>query len=277
MEHIHLYSCPRCGYETTSKSNLSVHFKRIKSCNPILSDIPYEELHSLLIRPKHNNKCNICGKQYTNRHSLSRHKKDCAIKQSAIKQSVLREREIKNAKSELNELKEREIKNAKSELNELKEIEIDHLKKELNELKRELQQNSKAYSNNLLELQYYKNRKHEKFFQQLLEVYLGGGHKKLSCGETDVTTEDLHAEIKEWKCWKEAVGQLTCYNKADPKARLAIYVFGNYRDSCKLDAYSIIKDCGFELYEFKETMDGEVYIENFSNKEKQFSYFPSIR
>ena len=125
-----------------------------------------------------------------------------------------------------------------------------------------------------LELSYYKNRKNEPFFQTLLEQHLGGTHKTLYNGITDVTTNDLHAGIKEWKCWKEAVGQLTCYNKADPKPRLALYLFGKYSGHCKQIASATAKDCCLEVYEFKESVDGEVYIEDYFTKEVMYKYKP---
>jgi len=127
----------------------------------------------------------------------------------------------------------------------------------------------------LLELQYYKNRKNEAFYQLLLEQYLNGTHKTLSCGITDVTTEKCHAEVKEWKCWKEAVGQLTCYNLVDPKPELAMYMFGKYTDSCKAHATEVAKGGGFRIFEFKEDTR-KVYIEDCFTKEVMFEYAPSV-
>jgi len=67
----------------------------------------------------------------------------------------------------------------------------------------------------------------EAFFQSLLESYLGGGHKQLECGITDITTEDFHAEIKKSHMWKDAVGQLLVYNTFDPRPEKRLYLFGN--------------------------------------------------
>jgi hypothetical protein len=50
--------------------------------------------------------------------------------------------------------------------------------------------------------------------------YLDGIRKNLSCG---ITTDSCHAEIKKWSSWKETIGQLTCYNVADPKESLEMY------------------------------------------------------
>jgi len=140
----------------------------------------------------------------------------------------------------------------------------------------ELSKTPKPDEKLLLELQYYKNRKNEAFYQMMLEQHLGGTHKIISCGITDVTAKSCHAEIKEWKCWKEAVGQLTCYNLVDPKPELAMYMFGRYTESCKDQAVSVAGSCGFRTFEFKGTNEGEVYIEDCSSKEKVYGYAPPV-
>ena len=68
-------------------------------------------------------------------------------------------------------------------------------------------------------------------------------------GETDVTTAECHAEIKKWECWKEAPGQLLCYNKCDPKNKLQVYLFGKYTK--KEEAVEHMKDFGLEVFEFE--------------------------
>ena len=99
MEDINSYKCSRCGYETKSKSNLFVHFRRKKPCNPILSDISYEELHRFLSTPKHENKCALCLKQFANRHSLSRHRKKCVIKEVSQDSDNEVQKQIKEMKN----------------------------------------------------------------------------------------------------------------------------------------------------------------------------------
>lgn len=78
-------------------------------------------------------------------------------------------------------------------------------------------------------LEFLQNKKSEAFYQMLLEDFLNGTHKVLSCGITDITTNDLHAEIKDWSVWKDAIGQLLCYNNMDPKQHLHVYLFGTKR------------------------------------------------
>lgn len=76
------------------------------------------------------------------------------------------------------------------------------------------------------ELMFYKNKKDETFFQDFLEEVLGGTHKKLNSGITDVTTTKLHAEIKQWVNWKSAIGQLIAYSIEDPREEMRMYLFG---------------------------------------------------
>lgn len=105
-----------------------------------------------------------------------------------------------------------------------------------------------------LELQASKMRKDESFYQKLLEGHLGGTHKRLSIGETDVTTDDCHAELKRWDCWKEALGQLLSYKCADEKEKLHVYFFGKY--GRKKEAIDVLKKFGIAVYEFEVVENG---------------------
>jgi hypothetical protein len=82
----------------------------------------------------------------------------------------------------------------------------------------------------LMENALLKTRINENVYQMVVERYLGGGHKRLNSGITDVL-KDVHAEIKEWSLFKYAVGQLVTYCAEDPK-RKQIYLFGNASKKC---------------------------------------------
>lgn len=125
-----------------------------------------------------------------------------------------------------------------------------------------------------LELQFYKNRKNEAFYQMLLEQFLGGGHKHLSCGITDVTTDECHAEIKEWKNWKEAIGQLGCYNKVDPRNRLELYFFGSISKKAKKEAIDVSKSFEYHVFEFIDE-NNEIKIIDLSSGNVVHVYKPS--
>lgn len=114
------------------------------------------------------------------------------------------------------------------------------------------------------------NPKSELFYQRVLESYLGHGHKKLQVGETDVTTFDLHAEIKKWPNWKQAMGQLIAYNTEDPKERIQLYLFGDYRK--KTIATKVLQQNGIDVYEFHLT-PGSCDIYDMALKETVFRQF----
>lgn len=124
-----------------------------------------------------------------------------------------------------------------------------------------------------LELQFYKNRKSEAFYQKVLEQHLGGTHKTLSCGVTDVTTDTCHAEAKEWKSWKEGVGQLMCYNAVDPKETLQMYMFGSYGEKNKAEAIKVLNTYNIQVFEFQDD-NSEVSIVDLKDNSKHFVYKP---
>jgi hypothetical protein len=69
--------------------------------------------------------------------------------------------------------------------------------------------------------------KDERYYQEILERHLGGGHLYIKhVGITDVTTTTEHAEIKRWTQANHAVGQLLSYNAAVPREKLSLYFFG---------------------------------------------------
>lgn len=55
-------------------------------------------------------------------------------------------------------------------------------------------------------------KKKEKFYQTWLESVLQGGHRKLPIGITDISNDRFDAEIKTYKRWNQAIGQLNLYN-----------------------------------------------------------------
>lgn len=231
MQEEHKYLCKRCGYETNHKHCLISHLQKIKTCPARYNDIPTCDLVQELKRINEGAYvCQYCSRCFNDRSNMRRHEMIC-----------------KHAPEPLTmQLEQLQLK--------MEQFERKLTSKEQSDIA----DNSKL----LLELQYYKNRKNEKFYQLLVENYLGGTHKTLPCGITDVTTDDCHAEIKEWKCWKEAIGQLTCYNKVDPKPKLHMYMFGRYTDACRQPAISIAKECGFHVFEFKENTDGHILIQD---------------
>jgi len=113
-----------------------------------------------------------------------------------------------------------------------------------------------------------KTKKSEKFYQSILEEYLGGTHMSIDgIGTTDITTDDMHVEIKEWKEWKAALGQILAYNHGEKRDKLAVYLFGP-----KCVRYSFAIDCmqtlGIEVYELScDAIAQTVTIYSFANGE----------
>jgi hypothetical protein len=70
---------------------------------------------------------------------------------------------------------------------------------------------------------------------------------------TDVTTDIMHAEIKNWKCVKEALGQLLYYNIESPREDLRAYFFGKCSNDKKKDAVSKFEEYKIKCYEFIES------------------------
>lgn len=128
--------------------------------------------------------------------------------------------------------------------------------------------------NRILEAQvlFLSNKKNEAFFQHILEIiHNGASHKSLKCGITDITNDEMHAEIKEWNHWKEALGQLIAYNTEDPKQIKRVYFFGKYPKNMKSKAVEIMNASGIEVYEC-EVIEREVRVRKYDCNEVTFRY-----
>lgn len=94
------------------------------------------------------------------------------------------------------------------------------------------------------------NKKNEEFYQMIVEKHLGGTHKRLECGITDITTSNIHAEVKCWDRFNDVYGQLIRYNNEDPKDRLQVYMFGTTTKKIMKHAVAAMKSVNFEVYTF---------------------------
>jgi hypothetical protein len=247
MDHI----CKRCEYKTNLVANLKNHLHRKNHCiDKTMCGLSCEDILKTLEKDTSNYKfsCNSCEMKFANRQGRYRHV--CKLENSDVKKKKLVQNNQTISQQELISLH--------------LELEKSHVKK-----KNLFVQNNQATSQQemlslRLELQYYKNRKNELFYQLLLENYLGGTHKTVKNGITDITTDDTHAEIKEFKCWKEGVGQLVCYNAVDKKDNLCLYLFGKYSQTCKRIVFETCELCGIKTYYFEENENGISIIESSS-------------
>ena len=249
-----MFNCKRCGYTCENRYLLKRHLSRKKPCAITFEDISNDELLKELDISNENkkHKCTYCDKTFTDSSNRYRHQKICKDRKTYIE--ILKENPCKS------------LQNGDLDKN-------CEFKKEICELKNTINNNDTINNKLKLELQYYKNRKNENFYQLLLENYIGGTHKILSCGITDITTDTCHAEIKEWPSWKEAVGQLTCYNTVDPKETIEMYMFGKYKQSCKDEAIKVTTLCKINIYEFIDTNEG-ISIISLENNKEVYRYKP---
>lgn len=114
-----------------------------------------------------------------------------------------------------------------------------------------------------------RNKKPEKFYQHILSHYFEAGHKKLKgVGITDVTTDTMHVEIKNWNNWTISIGQILLYNQADKKEKLQIFLFGT-PPICKTKKEMIIAtmvSAGIQPFHVSSE-DDNYYIEDLSSNE----------
>ena len=83
----------------------------------------------------------------------------------------------------------------------------------------------------------------------MLERLLGGSHRRLRTGITDITLKNTHVEIKRWERWSDAVGQLAKYQHAEPKQELRVYLFGKFSGSNKQVALDVFWSRGIRVYD----------------------------
>lgn len=76
-----------------------------------------------------------------------------------------------------------------------------------------------------IELEINTEIKLEKFVQPLMEKELGGKHVKVPGGVIDVLSDTVLCEIKRWKKWSEAIGQIIKYSATFPKHQKHIHFF----------------------------------------------------
>jgi DNA-directed RNA polymerase subunit RPC12/RpoP len=230
-----IYKCPRCGFETGVNTNFKKHIINKIICNPIIADISLDDIKDEAFNKKINNiyDCKGCNKKYSSPKSLSNHMKICKNPQKIIKKNDIND-DINDDNSVLKTLKTD------------KDIEIERLK---------------------LELMYYKNKNNENYYQKFLETILGGCHRRLKCGITDITTDKFHAEIKNWKDWKEAIGQLICYNKHDKKSEMRLYLFGSCKDEKLKMIYEDCKSFDINVYNIVNNKNDTFSICNMNSSE----------
>ncbi len=70
--------------------------------------------------------------------------------------------------------------------------------------------------------------------QQRLQVETKGGHQTCIIGIPDIVTSDKIIEIKRWKGWMSAMGQLLAYSDYFPDRQLQVHFFGSRPNKAKI-------------------------------------------
>lgn len=106
-----------------------------------------------------------------------------------------------------------------------------------------------------LRLESLETKRNEIYYQKYLEKRLNTTHKRTDYGITDLSTKDEHIEIKNWRDYKNALGQLLSYNFKDNK-QLCVYFFGTIKDHQKINIIELFKSKNINVYEFIDTLQG---------------------
>ncbi len=96
-----------------------------------------------------------------------------------------------------------------------------------------------------------KYQKKESYYQKILENHLNGQHLTVGTGITDVSTDNIHAEIKVWRDYRQGIAQLLLYNAASKRDRLQLYLFGNCtKEKHKQIVIDYVPNLNIEIYQF---------------------------
>lgn len=132
---------------------------------------------------------------------------------------------------------------------------INQLKNQIEELQKSNDVLQEKY--NTLEQKYSKlsETKNEMYYQKFLERKMLATHQKTAFGITDITTKNEHIEIKHWRNYKSALGQLLSYNFYDNKD-LCAYFFGQVPDKQCSSIIELYKSKGVSIKQFIDAPDG---------------------
>lgn len=229
-----LHTCKRCGFETKFKQVLYRHFQRKTQCDPILSEIDVKTLLEQS-KPETNEEakftCEFCDRKFNDKSNKRKHELTC-------KSKTLDKEGIGMLLDKIEEMS-KEIKTLKSQ------GDVNPIQSELSKVHRENQR----LRNEIIQ---YKKLRTEDFYQVIVENWLGGTHSTNAAGITDVTNETTHAEIKCWKKWKNAMGQLLAYQTEDHREYMYVCLFGKYEEKYKKKAIEILAARDISAFEFIE-------------------------
>lgn len=249
------YSCIRCGFETTEKRYLVKHLCRKTICDPNLKDVsPKLQLEELTKKEYSADavQCQYCDKRFNNASNRYKHMRICKKNMENVSK-----KEIINAFSIIKEQCEKQSKVIKTLEKQYKDL--------VCYIKETIEKNTTIISKLQTDIEILKTKKSEKYYQHITEKFLGGTHKKVMCGITDISTDNLHAEIKHAKDYKDAIGQITCYNQVDPKPNLHLYLFGKAGKQLLETAKHLCSGLNIKLFIFTHSKNIVNIVDCFNN------------
>lgn len=254
-----MFGCKRCGYATATKGNLKNHLLKQTPCQPKLNDIDRMQLLNEINVVRLKCQCEWCGKKFSSDQSKYLHKrrhcKNINVQVTTPDDVLARLTALEEGKKH-NTKQRDEVKkqvatpvvpdDVLARLTDLEDREK-HNQKQQEELKK----TKESVESLKMQIACLKTRNTEEDYQLILQKQLNGGHKRVLLGVTDITTETFHAEIKNWDCYKESIGQLFAYNYSDPK-ECRVYLFGKSpKPDLKKDITGLFKAANIHPFEVK--------------------------
>lgn len=125
-------------------------------------------------------------------------------------------------------------------------------------IENEIEKLQKQNENFKQKLNEVSEKRSEQYYQRYLEKLLSASHQKTKHGKTDITTDTQIIEIKHWKNYKNALGQLFSYKdfQKNKNKCLAVYFFGYCSNSQKETIVQLFQQNEISVYEFIDTEDG---------------------
>lgn len=147
----------------------------------------------------------------------------------------------------------------------------EHMKNELKIMKNELKLLKKQNEELTDRLYALENedevlKKKEAHYQAILERKTGGRHLHIpGVGITDITTPEMHIEIKVWHNYQEVVGQLLKYQIAEPRPKMYAYMYGDRPNDQKVNMINqLYSKSGIKLCYFADNdiiQELEMFVE----------------
>jgi len=229
-----MYVCGRCNASFNFKHHLQQHYRRKNLCKAVISNNTYELLLEQLTQNEKQVRyaCKYCSRIFSQSSNRSRHQHQCPSKPTDLRSQQAYTKVCDS-------INDADLK-----------AEIQNLTLQIHKLKMQ----------NLM----LQKQKDEEFYQSALAMHFGHGHKTVRSGITDITTPHFHAEIKHWKKWKQAIGQLMVYNENDPRPELRIYLFGRDRNTNSKGQHEAIRAiCNLNVIPYHiEVKDDKVIATN---------------